>query len=103
MLIKLYTNTGDIVIIEGIEDVKIKNGLQEYNPYVPSVDDGFKNFFFDTDQSAQSSNAIAPAHFLGFVTRVIEYAKDGMCRLFLCDTAYVCSNDGKTIHTVSTK
>ena len=103
MLIKLYTNIGDIVIIEGIEDVKIKNGLQEYNPYVPYIDDGFKNFFFDTDQQARDSYAITPPNFLGFVTRVIEYAKDGMCRLFLCDTAYVCSNDGKTIHTVSTK
>jgi hypothetical protein len=85
MLIKYYNLDDDIYIIEGVQDVTIPSKESADRQATQDVE-GFNEFNFDKVVSA-----LAPLRF-------IEYAKDGPCRLFVYGTAYICSDDGKTIH-----
>lgn len=100
MLIKLYTNDKDIVIIENVTDVCIKEGLKEYRPWQPkeafdSTQDAYEDLFFDS-----YGRSATPTKSEALVVREITYAKDGPKRLYVMKRAYVCNDEGKTIHVV---
>jgi hypothetical protein len=83
MLIKYYNLQGDIHIIEGIQDVSIPKDPKD------SSDDKWSIYSFDPSLDSGCSPP-----------KIIEYAKDGPCRLYVYGTAYICNDDGKTLHKV---
>lgn len=96
MLIKIYSRFDNTLhIIDGVTDVSVKDGNVSYNPHRP-IDPELsgKDLFLEVrapDEDYETE----------YVTREITYAKDGICRLFICGVAYICNDDGKTIEKVS--
>lgn len=93
MLIKVVAANGDIHIIENVQDVSVKAGMQDFFPY-KSLDelDYYQRMFFEHgDYEGQESK---------YSVREINYAKDGPCRLYICNLAYICTDEGKTIEKV---
>jgi len=85
MLIKLYTLENDIHIIEGVQDVTVYNTAPE-SPRECEL------FVFDDIGKVVGNPA--------FPSRIIEYAKDGICQLLVFNKAYICNDDGKTLEKV---
>lgn len=87
MLIKYYAVNGNVHIIEDVTDVTV---LANYPG--DSSEDVTQEYIFDDPEVVAGDNPQ--------VARVVQYAKDGPCRLFVFGTAYICSNEGKTLEKV---
>ena len=87
MLIKYYTADLRTIIIDGIQDVHI-NANPAFGDFAL---DPWKVFDFEEPQD----QAPVPRP-----SKVITYAKDGPCVLYVRNVAYVCNDEGKTIEKV---
>jgi len=88
MLIKYYSTSGDVIIMDNVQDVRI-------NPNPAFGDfalDPWQVFEFDNIEQ----NCAPPQR----PSKVITFAKDGPCVLYVWNVAYVCNDDGKTIEKV---
>lgn len=95
MLIKNYTRSGDLQIIENVKDVTVKAACICYDPTVPTVGP-WKEFFFEPVQDLSSDDAKGTT----YVAQEICYAHDGPCKLFVTGHAYICNDDGKTLEKI---
>jgi len=87
MIIKYYTSDLRTVIIDGVSDVHI-NSNPAFGDFALKPWQVFK---FDEPENC----APTPRP-----SKVITYAKDGPCVLYVYNIAYVCNDDGKTIEKV---
>lgn len=88
MIIKYYTEDKTLIIIDKVEDVEV--------PFKPAfgdyTDEAWKCYDFDNQD--RDPNYRKPS-------KVITFAKDGMCALKVYGIAYICTDDGKTIEKVA--
>lgn len=92
MLIKVYTTSEDLHIIENVKDVSVIAGDRIYNPDIPD-DSGFQTLVFDKFQHSVGHGA-------EYLVREIRFANDGPYKVIIANKAYICNNDGKTLEKV---
>jgi len=86
MLIKYYALNGAIHILDGVSDVTVTPGLVDVEKE-PSIE-GYDNLIFEGLIKS------------GDLARVVNFAQNGPKKLFVYGFAYICNDDGKTIHKV---
>ena len=85
MLIKYYTTDERTIILDNISDVHI-NSNPAFGDF--ALDPWVVYSFDEPDDELLRPN------------KVITFAKDGPCVLYVFGTAYVCNDEGKTIEKV---
>ena len=117
MLLKIFTNQNSIKIIDKIEDAEIRGGqwrfddrnqLKDCITYGPGVftETGYtpnETICYDatcyatpTGENGQSEDVISSS-----VVKLVDYKKAGQWhRVAICQYAYLCNDDGKTISKI---
>jgi len=86
MLIKYYGLDGCVYLIDGVTDVMIGSTLSDIEKY--------------PQQENVNHLILEGVVESGRLAKIVSYAKDGAHKLFVYGLAYICNDDGKTIHKV---
>ena len=89
MLIKLYTEDNSLAIIDNITDISVPS-FPAHGEY---ASENYKVYNFETPTELKTEQKRP--------FKIIEFAKNAPCILYVYGTAYICNDDGKTIEKVS--
>ena len=90
MLIKYYATNDDLHIIEDVTDVSV---LAHAPEGIEDEENGWSEYILE--DTSMFEKMFQPPK-----AKIIQYSKDGPCRLFVFGSAYICSDEGKTIERV---